>query len=201
MPAFKGAVLVDQYCNPLTDVTLESISAQLDDITEKVKKNLRVKNVSHPSLRSGQGKPVYQECLGTSAMLAKKKCIVIHVECLYALLRIRMKLTALQKSKTQLGVLHSKPTAAEARCVIRNDPRSAWIHMCMPFNLMLFIHKLSSNRMCQDVLVDEHLSLGLRMGIGCGFVTCVRVRSVARVRASAPGPLRPQRGPVRAAAV
>lgn len=71
MPAFKGAVLVDQYCNPLTDVTLESISAQLDDITEKVKKNLRVKNVSHPSLRSGQGKPVYQECLSTSAMLAQ----------------------------------------------------------------------------------------------------------------------------------
>lgn len=50
----EGAVLVDQYCNPLADVTLESISAQLDDITEKVKKCLRVKNASHPSLRSGQ---------------------------------------------------------------------------------------------------------------------------------------------------
>ncbi|XP_053085209.1 F-box only protein 21 isoform X2 [Pangasianodon hypophthalmus] len=53
--ALEGAVLVDQYCNPLADVTLESISAQLDDITEKVKKYLRVKNASHPSLRSGPG--------------------------------------------------------------------------------------------------------------------------------------------------
>ncbi|KAL7836878.1 hypothetical protein AOLI_G00281620 [Acnodon oligacanthus] len=53
--ALEGAVLVDQYCNPLADVTLESISAQLNDITEKVKKYLRVKNASHPSLRMGQG--------------------------------------------------------------------------------------------------------------------------------------------------
>ncbi|KAG7318183.1 hypothetical protein KOW79_017938 [Hemibagrus wyckioides] len=53
--ALEGAVLVDQYCNPLADVTLEGISAQLDDITEKVKKYLRVKNASHPSLRSAQG--------------------------------------------------------------------------------------------------------------------------------------------------
>uniref|UniRef100_A0AAR2IW15 Hemimethylated DNA-binding domain-containing protein n=1 Tax=Pygocentrus nattereri TaxID=42514 RepID=A0AAR2IW15_PYGNA len=51
--ALEGAVLVDQYCNPLADVTLESISAQLNDITEKVKKYLRVKNASHPSLRTG----------------------------------------------------------------------------------------------------------------------------------------------------
>lgn len=59
MLVFEGAVLVDQYCNPLAEVTLESISAQLDDITEKVKKYLRVKNASHPSLRSAQGKPVF----------------------------------------------------------------------------------------------------------------------------------------------
>lgn len=50
-----GAVLVDQYCNPLADVTLDSISAQLDEITEKVKKMLRIKNPSHPSLRIAQG--------------------------------------------------------------------------------------------------------------------------------------------------
>lgn len=50
-----GAVLVDQYCNPLADVTLDSISAQLDAITEKVKKMLRIKNPSHPSLRIAQG--------------------------------------------------------------------------------------------------------------------------------------------------
>ncbi|XP_031602959.1 F-box only protein 21 isoform X1 [Oreochromis aureus] len=53
--ALGGAVLVDQYCNPLADVTLDSISAQLDEITEKVKKMLRIKNPSHPSLRIAQG--------------------------------------------------------------------------------------------------------------------------------------------------
>eukprot|EP00064_Thunnus_orientalis_P003025 superscaffoldBa00000239_g3033 len=53
--ALEGAVLVDQYCNPLADVTLDSISAQLDEITEKVKKMLRIKNPSHPSLRIAQG--------------------------------------------------------------------------------------------------------------------------------------------------
>ncbi|XP_030647491.1 LOW QUALITY PROTEIN: F-box only protein 21 [Chanos chanos] len=53
--ALEGAVLVDQYCNPLADVTIENISTQLEDITEKVKKYLRVKNPSHPSLRSTQG--------------------------------------------------------------------------------------------------------------------------------------------------
>nr|XP_019954553.1 PREDICTED: F-box only protein 21 isoform X1 [Paralichthys olivaceus] len=53
--ALEGAVLVDQYCNPLADVTLESISAQVDEIAEKVKKMLRIKNPSHPSLRLAQG--------------------------------------------------------------------------------------------------------------------------------------------------
>ncbi|KAF3695461.1 F-box only protein 21 [Channa argus] len=43
------------YCNPLADVTLDSISSQLDEITEKVKKMLRIKNPSHPSLRIAQG--------------------------------------------------------------------------------------------------------------------------------------------------
>ncbi|XP_019741245.1 F-box only protein 21 [Hippocampus comes] len=53
--ALAGAVLVDRYCNPLADVTLDGISAQLDDIAEKVKKTLRVKNPSHPSLRVAPG--------------------------------------------------------------------------------------------------------------------------------------------------
>ncbi|XP_049434488.1 F-box only protein 21 isoform X2 [Epinephelus fuscoguttatus] len=53
--ALEGAVLVDQYCNPLADVTLNSVSAQLDEITEKVKKMLRIKNPSHPSLRIAPG--------------------------------------------------------------------------------------------------------------------------------------------------
>lgn len=51
-----GAVLVDQYCNPLADVTLDAISAQLDDIAQKVKKTLRIRNPSHPSLRLAQGR-------------------------------------------------------------------------------------------------------------------------------------------------
>ena len=50
-----GAVLVDQYCNPLADVSLESISAQLDEIIDKVQKMLKIKNPSHPSLRVGPG--------------------------------------------------------------------------------------------------------------------------------------------------
>ncbi|KAM3867899.1 F-box only protein 21 [Diretmus argenteus] len=53
--ALEGAILVDQYCNPLADVTLDSMSAQLDEITDKVKKMLRIKNPSHPSLRTAPG--------------------------------------------------------------------------------------------------------------------------------------------------
>ncbi|XP_046907943.1 F-box only protein 21 isoform X1 [Hypomesus transpacificus] len=53
--ALEGAVLVDQYCNPLADVSLESISAQLDEIIDKVQKMLKIKNPSHPSLRVGPG--------------------------------------------------------------------------------------------------------------------------------------------------
>uniref|UniRef100_A0A7N8WQC5 F-box protein 21 n=1 Tax=Mastacembelus armatus TaxID=205130 RepID=A0A7N8WQC5_9TELE len=59
--ALEGAVLVDQYCNPLADVTLDSISAQLDEITEKVKKMLRIKNSSHPSLHIAQGEHLVVE--------------------------------------------------------------------------------------------------------------------------------------------
>lgn len=54
-----GAILVDQYCNPLADVTLESVSLQLDEMTEKVKKMLRLKNPSHPSLRCAPGDFIY----------------------------------------------------------------------------------------------------------------------------------------------
>ncbi|XP_078523250.1 F-box only protein 21 isoform X2 [Lissotriton helveticus] len=46
----EGAVLIDQYCNPLSDVSLESVSAQINDILNKVKKVLRMKNSRHPSL-------------------------------------------------------------------------------------------------------------------------------------------------------
>ncbi len=53
--SIPGAVLVNQYCNPLAEITLESISAQIEEITGKVKKCLREKNATHPSLRASQG--------------------------------------------------------------------------------------------------------------------------------------------------
>ncbi|XP_023684733.1 F-box only protein 21 isoform X1 [Paramormyrops kingsleyae] len=53
--ALEGAVLVDQYCNPLADVSLQSITAQLVEIADKVKKTLRRTNPSHSSLRADQG--------------------------------------------------------------------------------------------------------------------------------------------------
>ncbi|XP_061750232.1 F-box only protein 21 [Nerophis ophidion] len=56
--ALAGAVLVDQYCNPLADITLEGVRAHLDHLGDKVKKTLRLKNTSHPSLRSPPGLPL-----------------------------------------------------------------------------------------------------------------------------------------------
>ncbi|RXM92667.1 F-box only protein 21 [Acipenser ruthenus] len=47
----EGAVLIDQYCNPLAEISLESISAQLEEITAKIKKTLQMRNPTHPSLR------------------------------------------------------------------------------------------------------------------------------------------------------
>lgn len=54
----SGAVMVDQYCNPLADVTLDSILAQVNEVAEKVKKVLRVKNSSHPTLHITEGGPL-----------------------------------------------------------------------------------------------------------------------------------------------
>uniref|UniRef100_A0A8C7ZM48 F-box protein 21 n=1 Tax=Oryzias sinensis TaxID=183150 RepID=A0A8C7ZM48_9TELE len=59
--ALEGAVLVDQYCNPLADVTLDGVSLQLDEIGEKVKKVLRLKSPTHPSLRALQGEGVLED--------------------------------------------------------------------------------------------------------------------------------------------
>lgn len=53
-----GALLVDQYCNPLVFVTLSDILAQLDEIVEEVKKALKIKNPSHPSLRPKKGEDI-----------------------------------------------------------------------------------------------------------------------------------------------
>ncbi|XP_075034618.1 F-box only protein 21 isoform X2 [Mixophyes fleayi] len=46
----EGAVLIDQYCNPLEVVSLDNIQAQLEGIVGKVKSHLSVKNSRHPSL-------------------------------------------------------------------------------------------------------------------------------------------------------
>uniref|UniRef100_A0A8D0H9B1 F-box protein 21 n=1 Tax=Sphenodon punctatus TaxID=8508 RepID=A0A8D0H9B1_SPHPU len=51
----EGAVLIDQYCNPLSDISLKSVQAQVDDIADRVRKVLKAKNLRHPSLSSKAG--------------------------------------------------------------------------------------------------------------------------------------------------
>ncbi|XP_013931286.1 PREDICTED: F-box only protein 21 [Thamnophis sirtalis] len=46
----EGAVLVDQYCNPLSDISLKCIQVQIDDIAAKVCKFLKSKNPRHPTV-------------------------------------------------------------------------------------------------------------------------------------------------------
>ncbi|XP_066871356.1 F-box only protein 21 isoform X7 [Kogia breviceps] len=46
----EGAVYIDQYCNPLSDISLRDIQAQIDSIVELVCKTLRGINSRHPSL-------------------------------------------------------------------------------------------------------------------------------------------------------
>lgn len=45
-----GALLIDQYCNPLGDVSFADIETQIEDILRKVKVYLSMKNSRHPSL-------------------------------------------------------------------------------------------------------------------------------------------------------
>lgn len=45
-----GAVYIDQYCNPLSDISLRDIQAQIHNIVELVCKTLRGINSRHPSL-------------------------------------------------------------------------------------------------------------------------------------------------------
>uniref|UniRef100_F7FWA8 F-box protein 21 n=2 Tax=Ornithorhynchus anatinus TaxID=9258 RepID=F7FWA8_ORNAN len=51
----EGAVLIDRYCNPLSDINLEEIRAQVDDIADRVRLALRGKNARHPSVSSEAG--------------------------------------------------------------------------------------------------------------------------------------------------
>ncbi|CAH2295962.1 F-box only 21 isoform X1 [Pelobates cultripes] len=62
-PILEGAVLIDQYCNPLEDISLDNIQAQLDTILEKVKALLGVKNSRHPALFLQAGATSYIEDL------------------------------------------------------------------------------------------------------------------------------------------
>ncbi|KAM3937060.1 F-box only protein 21 [Leptodactylus fuscus] len=59
----EGAVLIDQYCNPLEDVSLANIQAEIDDITRRVKVYLSAKNSRHPSLSLRAGNVSYIEDL------------------------------------------------------------------------------------------------------------------------------------------
>lgn len=45
-----GAVYIDQYCNPLSDISFRDIQAQIHSIVELVCKTLRGVNSRHPSL-------------------------------------------------------------------------------------------------------------------------------------------------------
>ena len=43
-------MFIDQYCNPLAEITLKDIQAQFDNIVELVRRTLRGLNSRHPSL-------------------------------------------------------------------------------------------------------------------------------------------------------
>lgn len=67
---FPGAVLIDQYCNPLSDICLKGVQAQVDEITDKVRKALRAKNPRHPSVASKAG--TVQKCLSAEPFLSSQ---------------------------------------------------------------------------------------------------------------------------------
>ncbi|XP_069816848.1 F-box only protein 21 isoform X1 [Dendropsophus ebraccatus] len=59
----EGAVLIDQYCNPLEDISLENIQVQIEDLIRRVKVYLNAKNSRHPSLSLQAGDSSYIEDL------------------------------------------------------------------------------------------------------------------------------------------
>uniref|UniRef100_A0A8C3V868 F-box protein 21 n=37 Tax=Passeriformes TaxID=9126 RepID=A0A8C3V868_CATUS len=72
----EGAVLIDQYCNPLSDICLKSVQAQVDDITDKVRKVLRTKNPRHPSLASKAGEVLIPEVELQRQVLDAMNCVL-----------------------------------------------------------------------------------------------------------------------------
>ncbi|XP_072272048.1 F-box only protein 21 [Pyxicephalus adspersus] len=63
----EGAVLIDQYCNPLEDVSFADIQAQIENILAKVKAYLTIKNSRHPSLSLPAGVGSFIEDIGLQA--------------------------------------------------------------------------------------------------------------------------------------
>ncbi|KAM4808145.1 F-box only protein 21 [Rhinophrynus dorsalis] len=57
----EGAVLIDQYCNPLDNVSLSDVQAQIEAILSKVKTLLSGRNNRHPSLSLQPGGTSYIE--------------------------------------------------------------------------------------------------------------------------------------------
>lgn len=55
----SGAVYIDQYCNPLSEISLKDIHAQIDSIVELVCKTLRGINSRHPSLAFKAGMELF----------------------------------------------------------------------------------------------------------------------------------------------
>lgn len=74
---------IDQYCNPLSEISLKDIHAQIDSIVELVCKTLRGINSRHPSLAFKAGMELFwiqlflqketssDGLLGNSAMCAR----------------------------------------------------------------------------------------------------------------------------------
>ncbi|KAM9330908.1 F-box only protein 21 [Gastrophryne carolinensis] len=65
----EGAVLIEQYCNPLEDVSLSNIQATIEEILGKVKICLSTKNNRHPSLTLQAGLPSILEDLDLQAQV------------------------------------------------------------------------------------------------------------------------------------
>nr|XP_033810275.1 F-box only protein 21 isoform X1 [Geotrypetes seraphini] len=79
----EGAVLIDQYCNPLSDICLESVQTQIGDILDKVKKVLQVKNCRHPSLSSKAGKDLLLEDVELQQQVLDAVNCVLYVQLKY----------------------------------------------------------------------------------------------------------------------
>ncbi|KAG8456168.1 hypothetical protein GDO86_002095 [Hymenochirus boettgeri] len=79
----EGAVLIDQYCNPLDNVCLGNIQAQSENILSKVKARLRTKNSRHPGLSLQTGRDSYIEDLDLQLQALDALNHVLFVELMF----------------------------------------------------------------------------------------------------------------------